>query len=56
MINTSLKTSFEIELPKPTWFPKEFAWENYKYIFLLPLWKLYHFDFFMSSFFDLSGV
>ena len=33
MINTSLKTSFEIELPKPTWFPKEFAWENYKYIF-----------------------
>ena len=32
MIITSLKTEVEISLVKPTFFPKEFAWENYKYI------------------------
>jgi ABC transporter, permease protein len=33
MIITSLKTEAEISLTKPTFFPKEFAWENYKYVF-----------------------
>ena len=33
MINTSLKTAEEIDFPKPTWFPKKIAWENYYYIF-----------------------
>lgn len=32
MIITSLKTQSEIDLPKPTFFPKKFAWENYKYV------------------------
>ena len=32
MINTSLKTAEEIDFPKPTWFPKKIAWENYYYI------------------------
>lgn len=33
MLITSLKTEAEISLFKPTFFPKEFAWENYRYIF-----------------------
>lgn len=32
MIITSLKTEAEISLLRPTFFPKEFAWENYKYV------------------------
>lgn len=32
MIITSLKTEEEIALTKPTFFPKEFAWENYLYV------------------------
>lgn len=33
MLITSLKTEAEISLFKPTFFPKEFAWDNYRYIF-----------------------
>lgn len=33
MIITSLKTEAEINLFTPTFFPKEFAWDNYRYIF-----------------------
>lgn len=33
MLITSLKTEAEINLFTPTFFPKEFAWDNYRYIF-----------------------
>lgn len=39
MIITSLKTEAEISLVKPTFFPKEFAWENYKYILNIKIIK-----------------
>ncbi|MDD2433797.1 MAG: carbohydrate ABC transporter permease [Bacilli bacterium] len=33
MLNTSLKTVTELDLPQPTLFPREIAWSNYAYVF-----------------------